>query len=96
MPSAVPFFTEAREKAQQAKRAERETRAISLTQLLGATGFIAGAVGGASTALDIFAGRSGLDSTFLWALLAASSAITFVLGSIEARILDELRKPLDE
>jgi hypothetical protein len=95
MPSAIPYFAEAREKVAQAKRVERATGALSLTQLLGATGFLIGAVGGASAALDVLSGQGQIEATFLWALLAASSAITFVLGSIEARILGELRKPLD-
>jgi hypothetical protein len=95
MTSAVPYFAEPREKAVQAQRVERASGALSLTQTLGATGFIVGAVGGASAGLDVFSGQGQIEATFLWALLAASAAITFVLGSIEARILDELRKPLD-
>jgi hypothetical protein len=95
MTSAVPYFTEAREQAARASRAERTSGALSLTQMLGATGFVVGAVGGASAGLDVFNGQGQIEATFLWALLAASAAITFVLGSIEARILNELRKPFE-
>jgi hypothetical protein len=95
MPSALPYFSEASLKAARAKRAESASSTVSLTQLLGATGFIAGAVGGAAAGLDVLAGEGRIETTFLWALLAASSAITFVLGSIETRILNELRKPFD-
>jgi hypothetical protein len=89
MPSAVPYFAEAR-----AARTKRASRPVSLTQTLGGIGFLAGIVGGSAAGLDVINGQGQIETTFLWAILAASSAITFALGSVEARILSELQKPL--
>jgi hypothetical protein len=90
MPSAIPYFAEVR-----SKRVERSSRPVSLTQMLGAIGFVAGVVGGSAAGLDVINGQGQIETTFLWAILGASSAITFALGSVEARILAELQKPFD-
>jgi hypothetical protein len=90
MTSAVPYFAEARSKA-----IKRASRPVSLTQMLGAVGFLAGVVGGSAAGLDVINGQGQIETTFLWAILAASSAITFALGSVEARILSELQKPFE-
>ncbi len=90
MPSAIPYFAEHR-----SKPAKREPKSLSLTQALGIVGLIVGVAGGSASGLDVINGHGQIETTFLWAILAASSAITWVLGAVEARILDELRKPLD-
>ena len=90
MPSAVPYFADRR-----SKPAKREPRSLSLTQALGITGVIAGVAGGSASGLDVINGSGEIETTFLWAILAASSATTWLLGSIEARILNELRKPFE-
>ena len=90
MPSAIPYFAEHR-----SKPAKREPKSLSLTQALGIVGLIIGVAGGSASGLDVINGNGQIETTFLWAILAASAAITWVLGAIEARILDELRKPLD-
>ena len=90
MPSAIPYFADHR-----SKPAKREAKPLSLTQTLGIVGLIVGVAGGSAAGLDVINGRGQVETTFLWAILAASATITWVLGAIEARILDELRKPLD-
>jgi hypothetical protein len=93
MTSAVPYFAEAR--SGRAASARRAPKPLSLTQTLGIVGLIAGIAGGSASGLDVINGTGHVETIFLWAILAASSAITWVLGSIEARILSELRKPID-
>lgn len=91
MASTIPYFAE----PARAPVKRGAARVFSAVQMLGAVGFIAGAVGGVASGLDAVHANGSLDVVLLWAVLTGASAIVWTLGVVETRILAELRKPLD-